>query len=90
MKPHKQKKSVFWNSVALRAATCSLTVLFLFQALAASQLKLEFAEVAQSADLIFVGTVDRMETRFNPQGTFIITEVFFRDIMVIHSTQRSV
>jgi len=56
----------------------------------ASHLRLSFKEVANSADLVFVGTVDRLETRFNSQGTFIITEVYFRDIVMVHGTHRSV
>ena len=69
---------------------CGFSIVTLSGVLASSQLHLTFTEVAQSADLVFAGTAERMESRFNPQGTFIITEVFFRDIQVVHSTQRSI
>ena len=64
-------------------------MLLLAQGLLASQIKLSFAEVAQSSDLIFIGTVESQVSRFNDQRTFIITEVLFTDIMLVHGTQRS-
>ncbi|MCK4764062.1 MAG: hypothetical protein KAW12_17820 [Candidatus Aminicenantes bacterium] len=55
----------------------------------AMQANLPFAEIAQSADIIFAGTVESRDSYFNPQQTLIFTEVIFSDISVVHSTNRS-
>ncbi|MFC2169561.1 hypothetical protein ACFLRM_03195 [Acidobacteriota bacterium] len=52
--------------------------------------KLPFEEVAQSADLIFVGTVEMQQSRINELGNMILTDVFFKDIEVVFATERSV
>jgi len=54
------------------------------------QMHVSFSEIAQSADMIFVGTVENMESRFNNQRTFIITDVLFTDIIVVRSTDRAI
>jgi hypothetical protein len=51
--------------------------------------KLAFKEIAQTADLIFVGTVAREENRANDNGSMAVTSVFFNDITLIHATNRS-
>lgn len=61
-------------------------LIFLFLALVsgtsatqAQQLKLPLEEVAQTASLIFVGTVEKTESRFNDRRTMIFTDVYFKD-----------
>ena len=54
------------------------------------QLSLPFEEVAQSSDLIFIGTVERQISRLNDQNTMIFTDVFFKEIVIIHASARSV
>jgi hypothetical protein len=56
----------------------------------AEQLKLSFAEIAQTADIIFVGTVAEQSTRMNEKRTMIFTDVTFKDIQVINATTQSV
>lgn len=69
---------------------CLSTLLILMTTgLNAGSLKLSFTEIAGSADLIFVGTVENLESRFNDQQNLIITEVLFSDIAIIHSTTES-
>ncbi|MFC2169645.1 CFI-box-CTERM domain-containing protein [Acidobacteriota bacterium] len=52
--------------------------------------RLPFEEIAQSADLIFIGTVEGQEIRINELGNMILTDVFFKDIDIIHATEQSV
>jgi hypothetical protein len=68
-----------------------LLVAFLLCAHVASaeQLKLSFAEVAQTADLIFIGTVSEQSSRVNDKRTMIFTDVVFRAIQIVHATARS-
>src|SRR4051812_19999518 len=56
----------------------------------AEQLSLSFAEVAQTADIIFIGTVSQQSTRINDKRTMIFTDVTFKDIQIIHATTQSV
>jgi hypothetical protein len=56
----------------------------------AEQLELSFAEVAQTADLIFVGTVSQQSTRMNDKRTMIFTDVTFKDIQVVQANAQSV
>ena len=48
-----------------------------------------FREIVHTADLIFIGTVDRQECRLNEGSKFIVTDVFFREITVLHATLNS-
>jgi hypothetical protein len=47
-------------------------------------------EIAQTADLIFIGTVDKQHSRLNELHTITFTDVYFQDIVIIHATDRSV
>jgi len=47
-------------------------------------------DIAQTADLIFVGTVDSIACRPDEEKPMLFTEIEFRDIEVIHATKRSV
>jgi hypothetical protein len=59
-------------------------------AVQAQYLKLPFEEVAQTADLIFIGTVDSQSSRLNDRKTMIFTDITFRDVTVVSATGRSV
>lgn len=63
---------------------------FVANAISAHTPKLAFKEIAQTADLIFVGTVAREENRVNDNGSMAVTDVFFSDLTLIHATTRSV
>jgi hypothetical protein len=56
----------------------------------AMQIKLSLDEIAQTADLIFVGTVMDQSTRANDRKTMIFTDVTFGDVQVVHATTKSV
>jgi hypothetical protein len=47
-------------------------------------------EIVQTADLIFIGTVDKQHSRLNELLTMTFTDVYFQDIVIIHATDRSV
>lgn len=51
--------------------------------------KLAFEEIAQSADLIFTGTVESQTSRVNSQGRMILTDVIFKEVTVINATARA-
>ncbi len=51
--------------------------------------KLSFEEVAQTADLIFIGTVAGRDCATNGSAKMIFTHIHFADIRVIHATNRS-
>lgn len=53
-------------------------------------LKTSLEDVAQTADLIFVGTVDEIACLPGSDMSMIATEVTFRDIEVIHAREESV
>ncbi len=75
----------------MKRLTCVLVAtLALGGAARAMQIKLSLEEIAQTADLIFVGTVTHQETRLNDQKTMVFTDVTFRDIQVVHATEKSV
>ena len=50
---------------------------------------LSLDEIAQNADLIFVGTVTRQNSHYNAQRTAIETDVTFTDVRVEHETERA-
>jgi hypothetical protein len=52
-------------------------------------LTVPFEEIAQTADLVFIGTVENQECRFNVARTMIFTDVTFGNIEIIASTKRS-
>jgi hypothetical protein len=56
----------------------------------AMEMNLPFAEVAQNADLVFIGTAAKQESRFNAQQSLIFTEVLFEDIHIVHANKPSV
>lgn len=73
--------------------TCLLSLLLLAgipRPALASQIQIAFEEMAQTSDLIFIGTADSQSVRFNDRKTMIFTEVVFRDIQRIHATSKSV
>jgi fibronectin type 3 domain-containing protein len=49
-----------------------------------------FEEAAQTADLIFVGTVEKQQSRLNEKNTMIFTDVDFTNISIVYATERSV
>ncbi|HJR09476.1 MAG TPA: hypothetical protein VJ842_19600, partial [Pyrinomonadaceae bacterium] len=55
----------------------------------AHDISLPLEETAQNADLIFIGTVAKQTYRLNDAKTMIFTDVLFRDIKVLHGTNRS-
>jgi hypothetical protein len=62
-------------------------LIFLFLALVSGtsatqsqQFKLPLDEVPQTASLIFVGTIEETESRFNDRRTMIFTDVYFKDL----------
>lgn len=56
----------------------------------AQQLKLSLEEIAQKADLIFVGTVENQTARVNKEQTMIFTDVLLKDIRVVYGTKKSI
>jgi hypothetical protein len=75
----------------MKRLTCAVVaVLALAGAARAMQIKLSLEEIAQTADLIFVGTVTHQETRVNDKKTMIYTDVTFGDVQVVHATAKSV
>ena len=73
----------------LKLVFFSILLMALVGKMIAGEINLSFGEVAQSADLIFVGTVESQKSRFNEQQTLILTEVLFSDIVIINSTDRA-
>ncbi|MFQ6092289.1 MAG: hypothetical protein ACE5OR_06345, partial [bacterium] len=53
------------------------------------QIHLSFEEVAQTADLIFVGTAAQESCWVNQQQTMIFTDVLFEDISLVHAKRSS-
>ena len=51
--------------------------------------KLSLEEIAQNADLIFVGTVTRQNSHYNARRTAIETDVTFSDVRIEHATERA-
>lgn len=71
----------------LRRLLLSLAFLILGSGMALSQhLRLQFQEVVQTADLIFIGTVERQVNHVNNSNTMAFTDVIFKDIEIIHAT----
>lgn len=56
----------------------------------AQQPKLGIDEIAQSADLIFIGAVQRQETRWNDSRRMILTDIYFGDIVQVAANARAV
>jgi hypothetical protein len=55
----------------------------------ATQLKVSLAELSQTADLIFVGTVTGQSTRLGATRTMPVTDVVFGDVQIVQGTARS-
>jgi hypothetical protein len=55
-----------------------------------AQLVVPYEEIVQTADLIFIGTVENQSCRFNESHTMIFTDVSFKDIIILHATDKSV
>lgn len=55
----------------------------------AIHLKVSLPEMAQTADLVFVGTVASQSTRLGTARTMPVTDVHFGDVQVIHATTQS-
>ncbi|NCC55947.1 MAG: hypothetical protein EOM11_10820, partial [Erysipelotrichia bacterium] len=51
--------------------------------------KLQINEIAQEADLIFIGTVEQQQCRKGVNNKIILTDVTFKEIEVIYSTPES-
>lgn len=68
---------------------CAAAALGASVAYAAVQLRLSLDEISQSADLIFIGTVQSQSSRYTDARTAIQTDVIFRDIREVHSTEKS-
>ena len=54
------------------------------------QLRLAFEEIAQTADLIFIGTAASQSARMNEPRTMIFTDVVFGDVVIVSAAARSV
>lgn len=80
-------KSIFRMAIISRVILiCWFIVLLQFpQKTYPIEVNLPFTEVAQSADLIFTGTVAKQECYLNEQQTLIMTEVIFEDVQIVHS-----
>ena len=84
-------KEITMKKSYLRTVLLSMFSVQLFVSTAVpQQLKLAFEEVAQSADLIFAGTVSNQSARMSESKTMIFTHVAFSDIAVISANQRSI
>lgn len=73
-----------------RFLSSSVLLLIVAGTAASQQIKLPLEEVAQNADLIFIGTVEKQDSRFNDQKSMIFTDLLFKDIQVVHATNKSV
>jgi hypothetical protein len=51
--------------------------------------RLSLEEIAQNADLIFVGTVTRQNSHYNDRRTAIETDVTFTDVRIEHESERA-
>jgi hypothetical protein len=71
--------------------TFMLTIILLMSVSAGfcQPVKLSFAELINQSDLIFVGTVESQNCRMNDKNTMIFTDVVFKDVEVINSTEKS-
>jgi hypothetical protein len=58
-------------------------------AVRANEIKVPFAEVAQTANLIFIGTVESQSARMNDNRSMIFTDVTFADVEVVNATSLS-
>ena len=67
-----------------------LIFLFSYNEAGATQPKLSIEEIAQTADIIFVGTVTGMPCRFNQKGNMIFTDVIFEDVRIAHISSDNV
>jgi hypothetical protein len=76
--------------LAIRLLPSLLFVTLLAGAAWAHVMSLSLAEVAQTADLIFVGTVESTSCRLNNQRTMIFTDVVFGDVRTVHASQNSI
>ncbi len=56
----------------------------------AVHLNLSFEEIAQIADMIFIGSVQKQNTRLGDMKKMVFTDIHFEDVVIIHATNRSV
>jgi hypothetical protein len=81
----KNKKSKIWKSCSI----IFLGIIVLWTSPSgAMQLKLDFEEIAQNSDLIYIGTVEKQNCRLNEKG-LIVTDVYFTNIEIVHATDLS-
>src|SRR3712207_3859482 len=73
--------------IALAFALASLA--FGANAAFAHHAQIPFAEVAQSSDLVFVGTVVSQTPRVNDAGSMVFTDVTFVDVEIVNASGRS-
>jgi hypothetical protein len=86
----KREQEDTMNSPQYQKSLLTVACILLASSLSYGQhLRLRFDEVAQSADLIFIGTVDRQENRVNDSGNMAFTDVYFKDIEVLSSKRGS-
>ncbi|MBD3288225.1 PKD domain-containing protein [candidate division KSB1 bacterium] len=67
-----------------------VTLFFCFSEVVAVNLNVSMGEIAQTSDLIFVGTVKNQECHENESKSMIFTTVYFEDIDLIHKSDRAV
>jgi len=82
-------RSFYKSSAILRTIVLAIGLLLPMGMGFAMQVNVPLGEVAQEADLIFIGTVEQQESYFNQQQTLIMTEVLFKDMVIVHSSDRS-
>lgn len=83
------RTSRFAYVLAVVLAAIGMTVKFPVAA-GASFVRVSFQEVAQTADLVFIGTVTGLDCTAEGASRMIFTHVHFGDIQVLHATGRSV
>jgi hypothetical protein len=78
-------------SIGRRAALIfTALVAVLCSTVNASYVSVPFEEVAQTADLVFVGTVAGLDCTGEGPSGMIFTQVHFADIQVVHTSARSI
>lgn len=83
-------KSFFKVSVVLKLMCLLIVLVLSMNRIYAVCPDVPFEEVAQTADIIFIGTAAEQESYFNQQQTLIFTEVLFDDITIVHCTGQAV
>jgi hypothetical protein len=82
-------EEVCMRKIAKRSGIVGLAVVLSATIAYGVQLKLSLQEIAQTADLIFVGTVTSQTSRYTAARTAIQTDVVFSNVEMVHGTERS-